>query len=391
MIEKKECCGCTACVHICPVNCITMQEDEEGFLYPVIEEEKCIHCHKCVGVCPVRNTKQINTKTKTFVGYCTDKEIRKQSSSGGIFSVVAEWIIQQKGIVFGAAFDDNFEVHHIAIETKAELEKLRGSKYVQSRLENVYLEVKQYLEMKRIVLFTGTACQIAGLKNYLNTEDENLYTIDVLCHGVPSPKIWRMYLDEKQKQYHSSIEQYEFRNKENGWKNYFINILFSDKQQYMVRYFEDDFMGMFLGNIDLRPSCHACHFKGFPKISDMTIGDCCGIENHMPDMDDDKGTSVIMVHSSNGKRMLEGVRGNLRLREANLDTVLPPTADSRKSVEMHPNRRKYWEDMKNGESFENLCRYVQKNFMQKVLSLLRYVVLGFTSKSRKSIRKNRRQ
>ena len=148
MIEKKECCGCTACVHICPVNCITMQEDEEGFLYPVIEEEKCIHCHKCEKVCPGRITKQIHTNTETFVGYCIDEEIRKQSSSGGIFSVVAEWIIQQKGVVFGAAFDDNFEVHHIAIETKAELEKLRGSKYVQSRMENVYLEVKQYLKMK---------------------------------------------------------------------------------------------------------------------------------------------------------------------------------------------------------------------------------------------------
>ena len=368
IVEKKECCGCTACVHMCPANCITMQEDEEGFLYPVIEEEKCIHCHKCVGVCPVRNTKQINTKTETFVGYSTDEEIRKQSSSGGIFSVVAEWIIQQKGVVFGAAFDDNFEVHHIAIETKAELEKLRGSKYVQSRMENIYLEVKQYLKMKRKVLFTGTACQIAGLKNYLNREDENLYTIDVLCHGVPSPKIWRMYLDEKQKQYHSSIEKCEFRNKENGWKKYSINILFSDKQQYMVRYFEDDFMGMFLGNIDLRPSCHACHFKGFPRISDMTIGDCWGIENHMPDMDDDKGTSVIMVHSSNGKRMLEGVRGNLRLREANLDTVLPPTADSRKSVEMHPNRKIYWEEVKRGASFSKLYKYVTKNFIQKIIS-----------------------
>lgn len=391
MIDKKGCCGCTACVHICPVNCITMQEDEEGFLYPVIEEEKCIHCHKCEGVCPVQNTKQINTKTETFVGYCTDKEIRKQSSSGGIFSVVAEWIIQQKGVVFGAAFDINFEVHHIAIETKEELEKLRGSKYVQSRLENVYPEVKQFLQMKRKVLFTGTACQIVGLKNYLNKEDENLYTMDVLCHGVPSPKIWRMYLDEKQKQYHASIKKYEFRNKENGWNNYSINIMFTDKKQYFVRYFEDDFMGMFLGNIDLRPSCYACHFKGFPRISDMTIGDCWGIEKHMPDMDDDKGTSVIMAHSSKGERMIEGVRDNLRLREATLDKVLPRTAESRRTVEMHPNRRKYWEDVKNGESFENLCRYVQKNFMQKVLSLLRYVVLGFTSKSRKSIRKNRRQ
>ena len=167
--------------------------------------------------------------------------------------------------------------------------------------------------------------------------------------------------------------------------------MFTDKKQYFVRYFEDDFMGMFLGNIDLRPSCYACHFKGFPRISDMTIGDCWGIEKHMPDMDDDKGTSVIMAHSSKGERMIEGVRDNLRLREATLDKVLPRTAESRRTVEMHPNRRKYWEDVKNGESFENLCRYVQKNFMQKVLSLLRYVVLGFTSKSRKSIRKNRRQ
>ena len=193
MINKKECCGCTACLHVCPVKCITMQEDEEGFFYPVIEKEKCIHCHKCEKVCPVRNADSINTKTETYVGYSKDDEIRKQSSSGGIFSVVAEWILLQNGVIFGAAFDQNFEVHHIAIETNGELGKLRGSKYVQSRLENVYPVVKQYLEIKRKVLFTGTACQIAGLKRYLNKEYENLYTVDVLCHGVPSPKIWRMY------------------------------------------------------------------------------------------------------------------------------------------------------------------------------------------------------
>ena len=375
MINLKSCCGCTACMHVCPVKCIAMQEDEEGFLYPVIEEEKCIHCHKCEKVCPIPNTDDLNTKTETFVGYSRDEAIRKQSSSGGIFSVLAEWILQESGVVFGASFDENFEVCHIAIETEEDLEKLRGSKYVQSRMENVYPEAKQYLEMKRKVLFTGTACQIEGLKKYLNHEYENLYTIDVLCHGVPSPKIWRMYLEEKKKQYHASVEKFEFRNKENGWKNYSINILFSNKQRYRVHYFEDKFMKMFLGNIDLRPSCYECPFKDFPRISDMTIGDSWGIEKYMPDMDDDKGTSIILVHSSNGEKMLEAIRTNLIIKEAKLDEILPPTADSRKSVEMHPNRKKYWEGVKSGESFDTLYRYVQKSILQRVIILFRYMTI----------------
>ena len=177
MRNKKECCGCTAYFHICPINCIVMKEDEEGFLYPNIDKAKCIHCNKCKEVCPNRNIENRNTRTQTFVGYYKDDEVRKQSSSGGIFSAIAEWILQQKGVVFGAAFDENFEVHHIAVETKEELIKLRGSKYVQSRLENTFLEAKEYLEKKRKVLFTGTACQIAGLKNYLSSEYENLYTL----------------------------------------------------------------------------------------------------------------------------------------------------------------------------------------------------------------------
>ena len=303
MRNKKECCGCTACFHICPINCIVMKEDEEGFLYPNIDKAKCIHCNKCKEVCPNRNIENRNTRTQTFVGYYKDDEVRKQSSSGGIFSAIAEWILQQKGVVFGAAFDENFEVHHIAVETKEELIKLRGSKYVQSRLENTFLEAKEYLEKKRKVLFTGTACQIAGLKNYLSAEYENLYTVDVLCHGAPSPKIWRMYLDDKKEQYQASINKVEFRNKDDGWKNYFINIAFSNMKRFYTHYYKDKFMRMFLDNLDLRPSCYSCVFKEIPRISDVTIGDSWGVENYMPDMDDDKGTSVILVHSSNGEKI----------------------------------------------------------------------------------------
>ena len=375
MINKKGCCGCTACMHVCPLKCISMHEDEEGFLYTVIEKEKCIHCHQCEKVCPVRNTDNVHRKTETFVGYNRNEEIRKYSSSGGIFSVIAEWILQQNGVAFGAAFDENFEVHHIAVETKEELEKLRGSKYVQSRLENVYPEVKQYLEMNRKVLFTGTACQIAGLKKYLGKEYETLFTLDVLCHGVPSPKIWRMYLEEMKRQHNALIEKVEFRNKETGWKNYSMNILFSDMQRYCVHFFEDKFMRMFLDNIDLRPSCYACHFKGFPRRSDMTIGDSWGIEKYMPDMDDDKGTSIILIHSLKGEIMLDAIKKNLIVREAILDEVLPSTADSRRSVEMHPNRKKYVDGINRNQSFQSLYEYVEKSLVQKIIGFIRHMMI----------------
>lgn len=378
--NKKDCCGCTACMHICPVKCIKMQEDEEGFLYPVTDKKKCINCHKCEKVCPIRNIINDNAETETYVGYNKNEEIRKQSSSGGMFSVVAEWILRQNGAVFGAAFDENFEVYHIAVETEAELSKLRGSKYVQSNLLDAYPRVLQYLENNRKVLFTGTACQIAGLKKYLKNDYENLYTLDVLCHGVPSPKIWRMYLEDKNKKYNSSIEKIEFRNKKNGWKNFSMKIDFSDNQRYCVLHPEDEFMRMFLGNINLRPSCYSCRFKGIPRISDMTVGDSWGIENYMPDMDDDKGTSVILVHSSKGRQMLEAVKASLNIKEANLDKALPRTVDSRNSVEMHPNRKKYFEGVSRDESFDSLNGYLPKNFMQKVFGLLRYILIRFNLK-----------
>lgn len=374
MRNKKECCGCTACFHICPINCIVMKEDEEGFLYPNIDKAKCIHCNKCKEVCPNRNIENRNTRTQTFVGYYKDDEVRKQSSSGGIFSAIAEWILQQKGVVFGAAFDENFEVHHIAVETKEELIKLRGSKYVQSRLENTFLEAKEYLEKKRKVLFTGTACQIAGLKNYLSAEYENLYTVDVLCHGAPSPKIWRMYLDDKKEQYQASINKVEFRNKDDGWKNFSINIAFSNMERFYTHHNKEKFMRMFLDNLDLRPSCYSCVFKDFPRISDVTIGDSWGVENYMPDMDDDKGTSVILVHSSNGEKIFREIRKKLIVNEVGLDVAVSPTADSRKSVTMHPNRNKYLEGVKRGENFDVLYEYVKKSFLQRAVGYVQYFI-----------------
>lgn len=375
MIDKKDCCGCTACVHVCPLKCIEMKEDKEGFLYPVIDNEQCIHCNTCTYVCPVIHSKNEHAETKTFIGYNKNEEVRKSSSSGGIFSLASDWILKQNGVVFGAAFDENFEVCHMAAETAENLSKLRSSKYVQSRLGDAYPTVQQYLENNRKVLFTGTACQIAGLKQYLTKDYENLYTMDVLCHGVPSPKIWKMYLEDKKDQYDAQIEKIEFRNKESGWKNYSIRIEFDNHQRYSVIFDEDKYMQMFIGNIDLRPSCHHCRFKDFPRISDMTIGDSWGIEKYMPDMDDDRGTSVIFTHSEKGNEMLKEIRESLNLRNADFHKTLSMTYDLRKSMEMHPNRGRFFDGLEKGENIHDLYGYLKKNFFQNAVGFVR-IVLG---------------
>lgn len=371
MKNKSECCGCTACQQICPMQCITMELDQEGFLYPKIDESICIQCNKCEDICPVRHSDFLKGKTDAYVGYSINEDIRKSSSSGGIFSLVAEFVIKQKGIVFGAAFNEEFIVHHIYVESEEELYKLRGSKYVQSILENTYAEAKKFLKNDRLVLFSGTECQIAGLKKYLGKEYNNLLTLDVLCYGVPSPKIWKLYLEDQEKKYDSKISSVQFRNKELGWKKFSVRIQFENGKEYSVPFSDDKFMNMFLSNIDLRPSCHNCQFKDFPRISDITIGDSWGIEKYMPEMDDDQGTSVILIHTDKGRKLLDEIQKCMILKKTELDKILPSSADSRKSVSKHPNREKYWADLQAGKSLEEIYKNVKKNIGQKVLGFIR--------------------
>ena len=375
MHNKADCCGCTACQQICPVPCITMEPDEEGFLYPKINEGLCIGCRKCEAVCPIQSPPPVKAEAQTYVGYAKNENVRSVSSSGGIFSLAAAYVFKRGGVVFGAAFDDAFAVHHICVESEKDLDRLRGSKYVQSSLENTYAQTEEYLIDGRWVLFSGTACQIAGLKNYLGKEYDRLLTIDVLCHGVPSPKIWKLYLEDQERKYNSKIISIQFRDKKLGWKRYSIRIQFENGQEYAVPFTKDKFMNMFLANIDLRPACHDCRFKEFPRVSDMTIGDCWGIENYMPEMDDDKGTSLFMVHSPKGERILEAIREDLAVKEAELNRFLSGDADLRKSVDMHPNRKKYWAGVYRGESLDVLHGYVRKSFLQKVVGLIRWVLM----------------
>lgn len=225
--DKKDCCGCSACVSKCPAKCIELKEDEEGFLYPEVNKVLCMDCSLCEKVCPTISGEFENDRRPlaSYIAYAEDLSVRLESSSGGLFSLFAENIIVNGGIVFGAAFDSDWTVRHTAVDLKNELNRLRGSKYMQSRIENTYKEAEKFLKSGRKVLFSGTACQVAGLKTYLGKDYENLYTIDVLCHGVPSQRVWKLYLEEQEKRNDSHVKMVSFRWKNTGWKNYSLKLV----------------------------------------------------------------------------------------------------------------------------------------------------------------------
>lgn len=218
--NKAACCGCKACAAVCPKKCIKMVTDREGFWYPEVDQSACINCGKCERVCPVLNRKKRQPRKfgrKAYAAINTDPEIRFQSSSGGIFTAIAEAIIDRGGVVFGAAFDKEFAVRQVFAETKEDLAAFRGSKYVQSDMGDAYSSVLRFLQSGRIVLFSGTPCQIGALKSFLGKEYPNLITVDLICHGVPSPMVWEKYVRHRRSlDSDSQLRTVQFRDKERG-------------------------------------------------------------------------------------------------------------------------------------------------------------------------------
>ena len=365
--NKENCCGCSACSQACPKNCIKMVSDEEGFLYPRVDQTMCINCGLCQKVCPILNAKA-DTDDIThdvYVGYAKDISDRLNSSSGALFPTIAKKVIEEGGVVFGAVFDSEFMVHHVGIDNNEDLFRLQGSKYLQSRIENTFCEVESHLLQGKKVLFTGTACQIAGLKAYLGKNYSNLFTIDVLCHGTPSPLVWRKYLNEIAQEYNDTVHSVSFRNKKNGWKHYMMRIEFQ-REVYEKKHSEDEYMKLFLSDICLRPSCHNCLFKKIDRPSDLTLGDSWGIENHSPEMDDDNGTSVIIIHTQSGQKMLDSVKTQLALKKMPLDIVLPASADSRKSVKAHPGRAFFFKYIKHYK-VRGSVKYLQYSYKNRII------------------------
>lgn len=306
--DKINCVGCYGCYNICPKKAIVMEEDEEGFRYPIVQQEKCIQCEACSRVCPViHSIPDVEERTPdTYAAINEDWNIRRESSSGGIFHLLANYVLKQGGAVYGAGFDEQWEVVHQVAENQAMLANLRVSKYVQSRIEDTYYKVKKTLESGRQALFVGTPCQCVALKCYLNKEYDNLVLVDFICHGVPSPKVWRQYRTWRTKG--KKIDRISFRNKNLSWERYLLLFLFKNNNKYLAEDLNHDlYLKGFLQNLYLRPSCHQCKFCHKHRPTDLTLADFWGVQDVLPEMYDGKGTSLVFINSAKGKELFESL------------------------------------------------------------------------------------
>lgn len=326
--EKAKCCGCTACVQVCPVEAIKMIQDVEGFYYPNTDVDKCIKCNKCNGVCPIIN-KSLETEyeRKVYIGQNKDEKIRFDSTSGGIFSALANYVIDNNGYVFGAEFDDDWQVVHGNCKKLGELSRFRGSKYVQSNLGDTFKEVKRFLDDKQWVLFTGTPCQVEGLVSFLHDEYEKLILMDIVCYSISSPGVWEMYLKHVAKENKldlSKIERIKFRDKTKyGYEYTLMTYDYNGEILYASGPESNQMLRSFVSNTSTRPSCYNCHFKKINRVSDFTAWDCYNVYKYDKALDDNKGTSHVMIHSDKAQKIIEAINGKyLILEEVNLNKAI---------------------------------------------------------------------
>ena len=390
--NKPDCTGCGACHSICSVPCISMKSDTEGFLYPALDESKCTKCKECEKVCPsLAPQKDKRRPLHVYAAKNPDEETRYQSSSGGIFSLIAENIIQEGGVVFGARFNDAWEVVHDYTETIEGLAAFRGSKYVQSITGNTYIQAKKFLENNRKVLYSGTPCQIAGLKAFLKNDHSNLLALDFVCHGVPSPLVWKKYFTEiiGNSTPPLQIHNIKFRDKTFGWNHLLIFAIsfFDEMHRWKRKHFTattickdkklftftetsntNSFMKGFLSNLFLRPSCHACPVKSLASGSDITIADYWGVKKKLPDFDDGKGVSLVMVNTENGKKRYDALVKNDR--ETTYAEAFAANSTIEKSVLPHKRRILFFKALHTKSVIALIDKLTADSLKKKIWKLL---------------------
>lgn len=377
--EKKNCCGCKACEIICPKNCIEMTVDEEGFWYPIVDKDKCIDCGMCEKSCPILNkaSRKKSFDAKVYGAYSNNESIRINSSSGGMFSELAASVFEKNGAVFGCTMNDDFSfAKHIKVENVDDLPKLQGSKYLQSDTNITFKEVKNCLQNGQEVLYSGTPCQIAGLKSFLGdySNASNLITVDIICHGVPSPNTWNYYKTNLEKCFNSDMKNVSFRNKSDGWQKYSLLCEFENKKEYKKFAGDDLYLRGFVADYYLRPSCYDCQFKGDNIKSDITLADFWGIDKVNPKFNDDKGISLVVIHSQKGQQIFDEIKDNEKITyfSENAEKGLEYNPSYYNSVKMKNMRKVFFKQFeKNGvEAFENCCGKSNKTkFIRKINTL----------------------
>ena len=376
--DKAKCCGCLACVNACPAQCIVPRHDREGFNYPVANPDLCINCGKCEKVCPVQNPMEPRKPIEAYAARSSasttttaraantansaNATTSDGSSSGGIFPLLATKFIENGGVVYGAALAPDLTVEHIEVTDKEGLEKLKGSKYVQSELYSAYEEIRDYLQDNKKVMFTGTPCQIAGLKKYLGSQTEGLLTVDVACHGAPSPGLWEKYIKAFEETHRCKIKSVNFREKSQSWRHYDVvyeveKTESASKERSTVRVSAEDeiFISLFRQDMTLRPSCYNCPARNGRSGSDITLADLWSVHKVAPHMDDDKGASLVLLNSERGKALFE----TLEIEE--ICKVAPSEAMTENggfatAVQMPQKREEFFKGV---HSTKNLLKYMK--------------------------------
>lgn len=363
MIDKEKCCGCSACMNICPKNCIKMVPDKEGFLYPRIDKNICVSCGLCDSVCPALKKGIKQNDVRAYACINKDDEIKLASSSGGVFSLFAEEVLKNGGVVFGAVFDENFKVIHSYIESTVDLCRLRGSKYVQSDMQECFSEAKKFVVSGREVLFSGTSCQIAGLKNYLGKDYDNLLCIDVICHGVPSPLVFEKYLSQRKEEAKETVKGIFFRDKEKGWIDFSLKIDFASKK-YSKKVSEDEYLQGFVSSLYLRPSCYDCNCKDFTCGSDISLADFWGIKNISPDFFDKNGVSMVLVNTLTGKEAFDKIKEKILVREEKVEDCIKCNPAIVRSATENKRRRRFFKQIKS----QDICTTIKKSITPNIIN-----------------------
>lgn len=377
--DKDNCSGCNACMLVCPVNAISMIEDKEGFAYPTIDDEKCINCNLCVATCPFdEGIEKFNSIKKSYAIKNKENAIRINSSSGGVFTAISDHILDANGIVYGAAFNDDFIVKHIRADNKIQRDRCVGSKYVQSNLNGVFQEVADDIEKGRKVFFTGVPCQIAGLKAYLNQEKidmKNLVTTDLICHGANTPIVLRDFVQFLKEKVGIEVKDINFRDKSYGWHKSKTSIIDHRGANIVNKNFTNVYNNIFYSHFALRPSCYTCPFAQDSRVGDITIGDYWGIENYYPDFDDNRGVSLVLVNTDKGMELFKDVLDSFEYLETKRDTIWQRALIEPAHVNKE-RRRKFW-DLYRSKGFLSVSKKYtdygivrrSKKFLKKCLNI----------------------
>ena len=364
------CCGCSACVQRCPKQCITMQADGEGFLYPVVNTELCIDCGFCEKVCPCLNPSESQPLRTVQSFEATDVNVRRQSSSGGAFTLLAEYIVKKGGVVFGARFDEKWNVMHDYNETFEGLKTFRGSKYVQGVMGDCYCKAEEFLKEGRDVMFSGTPCQIAGLKHYLRKEYANLLTVDIACHSVPSPLVWQEYLKGIKKK---DITDINFRDKRKGWERYGLSIANNKGGVFFQEHDRNPYMQLFLHGITARPTCFDCPVKEGRSGADITLGDCWGISKMVPGYSNvQQGVSLVLCNTEKG--LARATEANVNGHELSYQQIVANNGGLTMKAKMPKERATFWKAFQSTADKTRVINQFAKPYLPSIVLRLKLFV-----------------